>query len=133
MACAEAAWGPGRLIQEAAGSFGGRGGWRTNRYQLAALLPIREQVSGPEHPDTLIVRADLARWTGEAGNAAGARDQSAAVLPVVERVSGLEHPLTQDARLNLEGLRATRTGPATSSPYCCPSARVCSAPSTCIP
>jgi hypothetical protein len=37
-------------------------------------MPIREQVLGPEHPDTLITRGSLARCTGEAGDAAGARD-----------------------------------------------------------
>ena len=31
-------------------------------------------------------RANLARWTGEAGDAAGARDQLAALVPTVERV-----------------------------------------------
>jgi hypothetical protein len=43
------------------------------RDQLAALLPIRERVLGPEHPKTLSTRNQLARWTGQAGDAAGAR------------------------------------------------------------
>jgi len=47
------------------------------------------------------VRGNLARWTGEAGDAAGARDQYAALLPVRERVSGAEHPETLTARANL--------------------------------
>jgi len=34
------------------------------RDQLAALLPIRERVLGPEHPGTLNTRASLAYWTG---------------------------------------------------------------------
>ena len=29
----------------------------------AALLPVRERVLGPEHPDTLGDRANLAYWT----------------------------------------------------------------------
>lgn len=41
---------------------------------------------------------DLAYWTGQAGNAAGARDQSAALLPLRERVLGPEHPDTLTAR-----------------------------------
>ena len=49
----------------------------------------------PGHP------RDLARWTGQAGDAAGARDQYAALLPVVERVLGAEHPDTLAARANL--------------------------------
>ena len=38
----------------------------------AALLQVRQQVSGPEHPDTLSAQYNLARWTGEAGNEASA-------------------------------------------------------------
>ena len=56
---------------------------------------------GPEHPDTLTVRADLAGWTGKAGDPAAARDQFAALLPVRERVSGPEYPDTLDARHEL--------------------------------
>jgi len=36
------------------------------RDQLAALLPTQERVLGPEHPDTLNARHNLARWTGQA-------------------------------------------------------------------
>ena len=56
---------------------------------------------GPEHRDTLNARNQLARWTGEAGDAAGARDQFAALLPIQERVQGAEHPNTLTARDNL--------------------------------
>jgi Tetratricopeptide repeat len=70
------------------------------RDQFAALLPVRERVSGAEHPDTLTARGNLAYYTGEAGDAA-ARDQYAALLPVTERVSGPEHPDTLTARANL--------------------------------
>ena len=63
--------------------------------------PSSERVLGPEHPDTLTTRANLARWTGQAGDAAGARDQYAALLPIVERVFGPEHPDTLTDRANL--------------------------------
>jgi hypothetical protein len=56
---------------------------------------------GAQHPDTLAVRAQLARWTGEAGDAAGARDQCAALLPISERVLGPEHPDTLTTWHNL--------------------------------
>ena len=56
---------------------------------------------GPEHPDTLGARHELAAWTGVAGDAAGARDQLAALLPIEERVHGSEHPLTLATRLVL--------------------------------
>ena len=57
--------------------------------------------TGPSTRDTLAARSHLAHWTGEAGDAAGARDQFAALLPVFERVLGPEHPDTLTARHNL--------------------------------
>ena len=33
------------------------------------LLPDQERVLGPDHPDTLLTRCDIAHWTGEAGDA----------------------------------------------------------------
>ena len=51
---------------------------------------------GAEHPETLTTRANLACWTGEAGDAAGARDQFAALLPVCERVSRRRAPRHPD-------------------------------------
>jgi hypothetical protein len=56
---------------------------------------------GPEHPETLGARANLARWTGYVGDAAGARDQFAALLPVLERVLGAKHPDTLTTRHEL--------------------------------
>ena len=56
------------------------------------VLDAIEETRGAEHPDTLTARANLASWTGEAGDAAGARDQFAALLPVRERVSGRRAP-----------------------------------------
>ncbi|HEY6274737.1 MAG TPA: tetratricopeptide repeat protein, partial [Streptosporangiaceae bacterium] len=71
------------------------------RDQSAALMPVIERVLGPEHPDTLATRSNLAAYTGEAGDAAGAREQYAALLPVIERVLGPEHPDTLATRDNL--------------------------------
>ena len=56
---------------------------------------------GHQHPDTLTTRDSLAAWTGEAGDAAGARDQFAALLPVREQVLGHQHPDTLATRNNL--------------------------------
>ena len=52
-------------------------------------------------PNTLTARHNLAYLTGEAGDAAGARDQFAALLPDRERVLGPEHPGTLPTRSNL--------------------------------
>ncbi|WP_068929366.1 FxSxx-COOH system tetratricopeptide repeat protein, partial [Planobispora rosea] len=87
--------------------------WRTARYLgasgdyrtallLCHVITDQRTVSlGPEHPDTLAARHELTFWTGEAGDAAGARDQLAELLPIVERVSGVEHPDTLTARHSL--------------------------------
>jgi hypothetical protein len=56
---------------------------------------------GPEHPNTINARDNLAAWTGEAGEAAAARDQFAVLLPIREKVLGPEHPDTLSARGNL--------------------------------
>src|SRR5579863_7271540 len=61
----------------------------------------RFQSLGSEDPGTLFAHAEIAYWTGMAGDAAGARDQYAALLPIRERVSGPEHPETLTVRSNL--------------------------------
>jgi Domain of unknown function (DUF4062)/Tetratricopeptide repeat len=60
--------------------------------RLIADAHGEDDAYGPEHPDTLVARANLAYWTGEAGDAAGARDQFAVLLPIQEQVMGPEHP-----------------------------------------
>ena len=67
------------------------------RDQYTELLRIREEVFGPTHPDTLTTRANLARFTGEAGDPAAARDQFGELLPIREEVSGPTHPDTLSA------------------------------------
>jgi Tetratricopeptide repeat len=71
-----------------------------------------DKAYGPEHPDTLAARRNLAAWTGQAGDAAGARDQFAVLLPIHERVLGPEHPETLTARASL----ADFTGKAGNAP-----------------
>ena len=61
-------------------------------WQLIADAYGQDDAYGPEHPNTLTACANLAYWTGEAGDAAGARDQFAVLLPIQERVMGSEHP-----------------------------------------
>jgi hypothetical protein len=70
-------------------------------FQLIADARNTDDARGPEHPETLAGRAELAYWTGRAGDAARARDQYAALLPILERVLGPEHPHTLATRHNL--------------------------------
>jgi hypothetical protein len=92
--------GMSRIVQY----LGYSGSYRAARdlFQLIADAYRENDAYGPEHPDTLGARNELARWTGAAGgNAAGARDQFAALLPIRERVAGPEHPRTLETRGNL--------------------------------
>jgi hypothetical protein len=70
-------------------------------YDLIADAHSEDDAYGPEHPATLAARHRQAHWTGEAGDAARARDQYTALLPIMERVLGPEHPDTLSARGNL--------------------------------
>jgi hypothetical protein len=70
-------------------------------FQLIADAHAEHDAYGAEHRSTLAARAEVAMWTGKAGDEAGARDQFAALLPIQERVLGPEDPLTLDTRCNL--------------------------------
>ncbi|MEV4080625.1 tetratricopeptide repeat protein [Nonomuraea fuscirosea] len=59
------------------------------------------RTAGPDHPDTLIARANLAFYTGKVGSVAAARDELARVLLVIERVLGTDHPDTLATRHEL--------------------------------
>ncbi len=65
------------------------------------VVSARARVLGPEHPDTLAARSQLASWNGLADDPAAARDQLTALLPVSERVLGREHPDTLETSNNL--------------------------------
>lgn len=62
---------------------------------------MHERVHGLDHWHALATRRELARWTGKAGDAAGARDQYALLVPTIERVLGVDHPETVEARQEL--------------------------------
>jgi hypothetical protein len=80
--------------------LGHSGNYTAARVLQQQITDTREQVLGGEHPRTVAARANLARWTGQAGDPAAAR-QYAALLPVRERVLGAEHPDTLAARAKL--------------------------------
>ena len=92
--------------------LGWSGSYAPARDLWQKVVEARERVLGPEHPDTLTARGNLAAWTGEAGDAAAARDQTAALLPVYERVLGPEHPDTLTIRHNLAAWTGQAGDPA---------------------
>jgi hypothetical protein len=70
-------------------------------FQQIADTYSEDDAYGPEHRNTLAARGNLGHWTGEAGDAAGARGQFVALLPVEERVLGAEHPDTLATRAEM--------------------------------
>ena len=56
---------------------------------------------GPDHPDTLATRHNIAYWTGQAGDARGALELFTALLPDQQRVLGPDHPDTLATRHNI--------------------------------
>ncbi len=79
--------------------------WRTLHHQAHALL-------GPDHPDTLTTRHNLAHWRGEAGDPPRAVAELTAVLADRLRLLGPEHPHTLTARNNLAHWRGEVRGGA---------------------
>jgi len=67
----------------------------------AALLGDRIRLLGPDDPRTLMLRHELAHWTGFAGDRAAARDQLGALVADRVRAQGPSHPDTLQARRHL--------------------------------
>ncbi|WP_063892372.1 tetratricopeptide repeat protein, partial [Streptomyces sp. NRRL WC-3605] len=76
--------------------------------QLASVAHI---CLGPDHPETLIARNQVAMWRGEAGDVAGAVTAYEELLADRQRVLGPEHPDTLVTRHNLADWRG-ETGDA---------------------
>jgi hypothetical protein len=66
------------------------------------LLAIEERALGAGHVYALLARANLAHWTGMAGDAAEARDQYAVLLAIEQRELGRDHPYAELARASLD-------------------------------
>ena len=82
-----------------------------------ALLDDLQQVLGPDHPDTLTTRSNLAGCLGGAGRLAEATAADKALLDDQERVLGPDHPQTLTTRSNLAHWlgRAGRVAEATAA------------------
>lgn len=71
---------------------------------LAALRPWLDRCThdlGPDHPDTLALRGELASWTGRAGDVVAARDMSDDLVADQTRVLGPDHRDTLTTRSNV--------------------------------
>ncbi|MFE1877828.1 tetratricopeptide repeat protein, partial [Streptomyces sp. NPDC059496] len=68
------------------------------------------RVLGPDHPNTLTARSNLARWRGEAGDAIGAAAAVTELLTDMVRVLGPDHPNTLTTRHSLAHWRREAGG-----------------------
>jgi hypothetical protein len=91
----------GEPMWRLAESFGAAGYYTTAVAVWRTLADAHATQGGPELPNALAARANLAGWTGQAGDAPAARDLFAALLPVRERVSGSQRPSTLTTQANL--------------------------------
>jgi hypothetical protein len=69
-------------MQRIARYLGYSGSYPAARDMLQLIVDAYSDAYGAEHRATLATRGILARWTGQAGDAAGARDHYAALLPI---------------------------------------------------
>jgi hypothetical protein len=74
--------------------------------------PMFEQVLGPDHPDTLTTRSNIANWRGQAGDPVGALREFEALLVDQLRVLGADHPDTLWTRNNIAFMRGEAGDPA---------------------
>ncbi|AEV85674.1 Nephrocystin-3 [Actinoplanes sp. SE50] len=100
-----------RLLFQAARRLGNTG-------QVAAAVIAAEQlltsclrILGPDHPDTLASRHNLAWWRGEAGDRAGAATAYEQLLTDQLRILGPDHPGTLATRHNLAWRRGEAGDP----------------------
>ena len=63
--------------------------------------PLRADRQGPDHPDTLATRSDIAFWTGRCGDSREALRLSRELLPDLQRVLGPDHLGTLTTRNNI--------------------------------
>ncbi|MDX6429052.1 MAG: hypothetical protein QOE54_1418 [Streptosporangiaceae bacterium] len=77
-----------------------------------ALFADSLEILGPDHPDTLTTRYELAYWRGEAGDFAGAAAALEQLVADRLRVLGPDHPNTLGTRANLAYWRGHAGDPA---------------------
>ncbi|MET7887803.1 tetratricopeptide repeat protein [Streptomyces avermitilis] len=89
------------VLYRAGTSLGEAGQATAARDHFHHLTATTTSQLGPDHPDTLATRNNLAYWRGEAGDAAGAATATAELLDEYLRVLGPDHPDTLITRHSL--------------------------------
>ncbi|WP_371571353.1 tetratricopeptide repeat protein [Streptomyces canus] len=94
-----------RVLHRSGHSLGEAGQVTAARDHFQYLTKTTHRHLGPDHPDTLTTRGNLATWQGQAGDAAGAAKAYADLLTHMIRVLGPDHPATLPTRSNLASWR----------------------------
>ncbi|PPK69795.1 tetratricopeptide repeat protein [Actinokineospora auranticolor] len=89
------------VLFRAGNNLGQIGQVASARDYFEALHESATRHLGPDHPDTLITRHDLAYWHIQAGDAGRALAELDNLLPDLIRVLGPDHPKTLSTRHNL--------------------------------
>ncbi|MEU5437266.1 tetratricopeptide repeat protein [Streptomyces sp. NPDC020719] len=89
------------VLHRAGHSLGETGQVTAARDHFHHLTTTTTRHLGPDHPDTLATRCNLASWRGWAGDVAGAATATAELLEDYLRVLGPDHPGTLATRHNL--------------------------------
>jgi len=76
---------------------------RDNLRRWRLWLPRVEDIFGPDNPETLAARGNIAYWTGQCGDAREALRLFQALLPDQERALGPDYPNTLITRNNIAG------------------------------
>jgi hypothetical protein len=99
-----------RLYSALAADYGTLGDYRSALQHAAKELALRLRLQGPDHRQTLIARAQFARWTGQNGDSAEALRLYRELLPDLEQVLGRDHHETLGARGNIIALQTGQQG-----------------------
>ncbi|MEU8005106.1 alpha/beta fold hydrolase [Catellatospora sp. NPDC049111] len=94
-----------RVLFTAGTSLGEAGQVQAAAGYYQRLHHTAHQRLGPDHPNTLTARQNLASWRGRAGDAAGAAAAFEQLLADVLRILGPDHPDTLATRGNLASWR----------------------------
>ncbi|WP_344619641.1 tetratricopeptide repeat protein [Dactylosporangium salmoneum] len=100
------------VLHRAGNSLGEIGLVTAARDYFARLRVLAAQHLGPDHPNTLTIRNDLAWWCVQAGDLAGVATDLEQLLTDYLRVLGPDHPQTLTTRNNLAHWRGHTGDPA---------------------
>jgi tetratricopeptide (TPR) repeat protein len=95
------------VLQQAARSLGESGMVQATLDRYKRLLVMAYHYNGPDHPDTLVLRNNIAHWRGRAGDEAGALSELEQLIIDQRRILGPNDRSTLTSRSNAAQLHGT--------------------------